>query len=183
MTKLYTDATPDKILLEHIAARDRGAMKLLYNRHSDGLCRFASSWLSDTFEASDIMHETMIEVWRSASKFAGRSSVKSWMFAIARNKAIDRNRKSGRMVNKEADIEIVDDAPDPQAITEAFQDARRVRACVDELGPAHKAVIQMAFFEDISYRDIAMSEGAPVGTIKTRIMHAKKLLMRCLGRS
>ena len=173
----------DKALLQRVANGDRTALKIIYDRHSEALCRFASNWLSDPFEASDIMHETMIQVWRSAGKFAGRSSVKSWIFAIARNKAIDRNRKSSRMVNQEADPDIPDEAPNPQAMTEAFQDANRVRACVAELGPAHKSVIQMAFFEDLSYREIAEIEGKPVGTIKTRVMHAKKLLLRCLGRS
>lgn len=172
----------DTDLLERIANGDKAAMRVIYDRHSDALCRFASNWLSDGFEASDIMHETMIEVWRKADRFAGRSSAKSWIFAIARNKAIDRNRKARRMINQDADPEIPDDAPNPQAITEAFQDAKRVRACVDELGPAHRSVIQLAFFEDLSYREVADIEGTPVGTIKTRIMHAKKLLMRCLGR-
>lgn len=176
------DQVSDTDLLARIAAGDRTAMRAIYDRYSDHLARFAANWLSDGFESSDIMHETMMDVWRSADKFAGRSSVKSWIFAIARNKAIDRNRKAGRMVNQEADPEIVDDAPNPQAITEAFQDATRVRACVEELGPAQKSAIQLAFFEDLSYREIADMEDCPVGTIKTRIMHAKKLLMRCLGR-
>lgn len=173
----------DKDLLLRISNGDQAAMRVLYDRHNEGLTRFASKWLADPFEASDIMHETMLEVWRSASKFGNKSSVKSWMFSIARNKSIDRNRKASRSVLQDADPEIPDESPTPHAIAEAFQDAQQVRACVETLSPAHQAVIHLAFFEDLSYREIAEIEDCPVGTIKTRMMHAKKLLLRCLSNS
>ena len=171
----------DKKLLADIAKGDRTALKGIYDRYADGVRIFAQGWLSDPFEAADIMHETMMEVWRSADRFAGRSSVKTWIFSIARNKSIDRNRKAGRGVNQEPDTTIADETPDPEATTAAFQDAQRVRACIDTLSPSHQSAIHLAFFQEMSYPEIAALENVPVGTVKTRIMHAKKLLMRCLG--
>jgi len=105
-------------------------------------------------EASDIVHETMLEVWRRADRFQGRSSLKSWMFSIARNKSIDKNRKLSR-------LSYTDDVPEMAA---------------------HRRMIHLAFYEDLSYREIAEIEGCPIGTVKTRILHAKKLLMRKLAR-
>jgi len=168
-------------LLECVSYGDRAAMKTVYDRYSEPICGFVTNWLADPSEAADIMHETMLEVWRSADRFSGRSSVKTWIFAIARNKAIDRNRKGARVTVQNADPDISDDAPDPHAVTVAFQDAKKVRACIEKLSPAHRSVIHLAFFEDLTYREIAVAEGTPIGTIKTRMMHAKALLMRCLS--
>ncbi|MEM7005830.1 MAG: sigma-70 family RNA polymerase sigma factor [Pseudomonadota bacterium] len=156
-------------------------MRFLYDRYAPGLRRFVENWLADKNDAADIVHETMLEVWRAADRFEGRSSVKSWMFSIAKNKSIDRNRKGARTVLAEPDKEAPDDAPNPEQVTEAFQDAARVRACVEALSGPHKSAIQLAFFEDLTYKEIAVIEDCPVGTVKTRIMHAKKLLMHCLS--
>jgi len=175
------DHLRDEELLQRISNGDRTAMKVVYDRYSDPVCRFAMGWLADQFEASDVMHDTMMEVWRFAGRFSGRSSPKTWIFSIAKNKAIDKNRKSGRTINQEADPEVFDEALSPEAMTDAFQDAKRVRACIEKLSPNHRSVIHLAFFDDLTYPEIAALEGAPVGTIKTRIMHAKKLLMRCLS--
>ena len=171
----------DLELVAQIANGDRKAMRSFYDTYSDPVYRFAKVWLADPFEASDIMHETMMEVWKSAGRFGGRSSAKTWVFSIAKNKSIDRNRKGGRTVLQDPDPNIVDDSPTPHAILDAFQDAKRVRACVDALSPAHKTAVHLAFYEDLTYREIAEMEDCPAGTIKTRIMHAKKLLMRCLS--
>jgi RNA polymerase sigma-70 factor (ECF subfamily) len=171
----------DKALIARIAKLDRLAMREFYDTYSDAVYRFAKIWLADPFDASDIMHETMMEVWKSAGKFGGRSSVKTWLFSIAKNKSIDRNRKAGRTILKDPDPNVADEAPTPVAALEAFQDAEKVRACVEGLSPTHKVAVHLAFYEDLTYREIADMEGCPVGTIKTRIMHAKKLLMRCLS--
>ena len=173
----------ERALLERVANGDRAAMRALYDIHADGVHRFVSSWLADPFDASDIVQETMLEVWRRAGSFAGRSAVKSWIFSIARNKAVDRNRKGGRAVLTDSPPDQIDEAPDPHAALEAVQNAERIRACMDKLSAPHRAAIHLAFFEDLSYAEIAEIEQCAVGTIKTRVHHAKAALMRCLARS
>jgi len=172
--------TQDLELMSQIANGDRKAMRAFYDEYSDAIYRFAKVWLADPLDASDIMHETMMEVWKSAGRFGGRSSVKTWVFSITKNKSIDRNRKGTRTVLQDPDPNIVDESPTPHAVVEAFQDAKRVRECVEALSPAHRSAVHMAFYEDLTYREIAEMENCPTGTIKTRIMHAKKLLMHCL---
>ena len=171
----------DKTLIKRVSQGDKDAMHALYDRYAPGLRRFITRWIADENDASDVLHDTMIDVWRTAERFAGRSSVKSWMFSIARNKAIDRNRKGARTVLDEPDLEMPDDSPKPDEILSTFQDAARVRGCIDKLSAPQKAAIHLAFFEDLTYQEVADIEGCPVGTIKTRIMHAKKHLLRCLS--
>jgi RNA polymerase sigma-70 factor (ECF subfamily) len=171
----------DKELLQRVSHGDKAAMRILYDEYAPNLRRFITRWIANENDASDILHDTMLEIWRKADRFQGRSSVKSWMFSIARNKAIDRNRKGARTVLAEPDENIADESPQPDDIVDAFQDAKRVRACIEKLSAVHKAAIHLAFFEGLTYPEIAQIEGCPVGTVKTRIMHAKKLLLRCLS--
>lgn len=176
-----SSAKTDIELIAAIVRKDKAALKELYQRHYDTLYRFAYSHCKDAHEASDIVQETMVAVWQTASRFSGRSAVRSWMFSIARNKAIDIRRKLGRVELTDQQHEQMDDAPDAQSIVAASQDAERVRACIEKLSDSHRRVVHLAFFEDLPYPEIGNIEKTAVGTIKTRMFHAKKLLMQCLG--
>ena len=172
----------DADLLQRVASGDQDALKQLYDSYARHLNSFVQNYLADPQEAADIVHEAMLDVWRTADRFKGRSTVKSWIFSIARNKAIDRNRKSARSVLGDVDTEIADDRPDPHKTLETFQDAERVRICIEGLNDIQKSAIHLAFYEEFSYSQIAEIENCPTGTIKTRIMAAKSALMRCLQR-
>jgi len=74
----------DKHLQERLVAGDESVMKEIYNKYSGPLFHFARNYLSDPNDASDIVHETMMVLWQKAESFEGRSSLKSWMFSIAR---------------------------------------------------------------------------------------------------
>lgn len=158
------------------------AMRELYLAHADAVRRFVRSRVRDDFEAADIVHDTMLAVWRNASGFQQRASVRTWILSIARNKTLDHIRKQSRVKLAEPDETIPDDDPSAETVIGAAQDAARVRACVDELSEAHRAAVHLAFFEDMTCAEIAEVEQVPAGTIKTRIYHAKKLIMRCLER-
>jgi RNA polymerase sigma-70 factor (ECF subfamily) len=170
------------MLVGRVAGGDKAAMRALYLRHAETVQRFVQSRLRDQVEAADIVHTTMLEVWRTAERFQGRSGVRSWILSIARNKTIDHIRKNARVDVSEPDEAIPDETPNPEAVLAAVQDASRVRACVEKLKDQHRSAVHLAFFQDMSYSEIAEVEGVPEGTIKTRIYHAKKLLMRCLSR-
>jgi RNA polymerase sigma-70 factor (ECF subfamily) len=170
----------DRALLARIAGGDKDAMKRLYERHHAGLLVFVESRLRDPVEAFDVVQETFLEIWRSASRHQGRSSVRTWIFSIARNKAIDRFRRKGRDAPLDDDFDPPDLSPGPEAVVAAASDAAQVRACMEKLRPAHARAVRLAFYEDLGYAEIAEIEQVPEGTVKTRIHHAKKLLLQCL---
>lgn len=176
------DDSFDRALLARVAVGDMKAMRALYDRQSNAIYRFARLRLSDQFEVADIVHETMLSAWRSAGSFEGRSSVRSWLLRLARNKIVDHIRKQSRVALAEPDETTASGEPDAEAVISATQDAERVRACVNRLPNGQRAVIQLAFFEELTYAEVAEIEDIPEGTVKTRIYHAKKLLMRCLSR-
>jgi RNA polymerase sigma-70 factor (ECF subfamily) len=171
----------DAALLRRVGAGDRAALKTLYERHSDALFHFIRSRLRDPFEAGDVMQEVFLEIWRAASRFEGRSAARTWIFGIARNKAVDRMRRGSRTVLAEPDEATPDESPNPEEAVEAASDAEKVRECIGRLSDTHRSAIHLAFYSELPYGEIADIEGVPVGTIKTRILHAKRLLLHCLA--
>ncbi|MEO1252641.1 MAG: sigma-70 family RNA polymerase sigma factor [Pseudomonadota bacterium] len=172
----------DRDLLQAIASGDRGAMKTLYERHYAAVHKFICSRSIEPSAASDILHDTMLDVWRSADRFAGRASVKTWMFSIAKNKIIDRYRKAKRTETSDKGLDLVDDSPGPFEALARSQDITIVRDAIKELSAEHRAAIHLAFVEELPYAEIAEIEGVAVGTIKTRIFHAKRRLARLISK-
>lgn len=172
----------DHELIKRIARGDRDALAALYRKMERPVYRFIQSRLNDPFEASDILHDVFMEVWRSADRFEGRSKLQTWIFGIAYRKVIDRHRKAGRTsLVGTPDETLPDDAATPEACIAASQDATQVQQCMAQLSDDHRTAISLAFWEDMTYRDIAEVCKTAEGTIKTRIFHAKKLLLRCLS--
>lgn len=170
----------DKALIAGVVQGNKGAMNEIYKTYAPALNGFVRLFLADPNDVADIIHDTMLEVWRKAGRFEGRSSLKTWIFSIAKNKAIDRNRKFSRIDYTDDDTDIADEAPDPADILAVSQDAKTVRDAVSQLKPDHRRAIHLSFFEDLTYKEIAEIEGCPEGTIKTRILYAKRNLQHIL---
>ena len=172
---------PQAQLLDRIANGDRTALAALYRAQERPVYKFILSRLNDPAESADILHDVFLEVWRSAGRFEGRSKVQTWIMGIAYRKVIDRHRRAGRMEVTDAPPEQVDEAASAESCLVAGQDAVQVARCMDDLSEDHRGAITLAFWHDLTYREIAEVLGAAEGTIKTRVFHAKKLLMRCLS--
>ena len=108
--------------------------------------------------------------------------MRTWLFGIVSHRAIDVLRRRRRQHAEELD-ELVDDSPSCNLadVVGGTQDAGHVRHCVNQLPERQKAVVHLAFFEELSYPEVAEALRVPVGTIKTRIMHAKVRLQHCLA--
>jgi len=170
-----------RAIVARIGTGDRGAFEEFYRAYERLLYRFILSKLNDPHEAADILHDVFMEIWRAADRFEGRSKVQTWLFGIAWRKVIDRLRKHGRITVTDDLPDVADDSPDAAACLVAGQEAAHVRHCLGELKEDHRMAVTLAFYEDMSYGQIAEIAGVPEGTIKTRVFHAKKLLLRCLS--
>ncbi|MEM1379629.1 MAG: sigma-70 family RNA polymerase sigma factor [Pseudomonadota bacterium] len=170
----------DEALLVRIATGDEAAMRLIYERHHGSVVAFAKTRLNDQALVFDVAHEVMLDVWRKPQNYSGRSSFRTWLYILVRNKTIDAVRRSSRIEYGEEGMDLVDQAPLPDDVLQKAQDADRMRSCVDGLSAPHKSAIHLTFFEGLTIKEAAEVEGVPDGTIKTRIFHAKKLLAACL---
>src|SRR5215471_19800518 len=129
-------AMSDEALIAAIAAGDRAAMRILYNRHQVRVFRFAARLVDDAASAEDVVSEAFIEVWRQADRFEGRSSVSTWIMSIARFKALSVLR---RRLEVEFDEKLAQAVADHSATPEnALLDMDRsaqIRACLKQLSP------------------------------------------------
>lgn len=169
--------------LQRIAEGDEGALAAFYRAYEKRLFRFIQTKLNDPFEAGDILNEVFLEVWRKAGTFEGRSSVSTWLFGIAYHKTMDRLRKKKPFLMDEANApEIADETPGAEACLLAAEKNEHVRFCLDKLKAMHRAVMELAFFEDMGYAEIAVIVACPENTVKTRMFHAKQAMKQCLSR-
>lgn len=169
--------------LSEMAAGRESALEQFYRHYHSQVHHFALRLVNNNADAAEIANETMLEVWRAAARFAGESRVRTWLFGIVNHRAIDLLRRRRHTVSTELD-DIIDDSP-ACSVADAIggaQDATQIRHCVEQLPERQRAVVHLAFFEELSYPEVAEVLKVPVGTIKTRIMHAKQRLQHCLAR-
>ena len=160
----------DRELLSLVAARDEAAFQRLYGRYADRVFRYALTLLRDRHLAEEVVQETMVAVWRGAGSFKGGSQVSTWIFGIARNQAHALRRREARGAREPEEPLVL---PDPAGPLER---EGRVLAALEGLPPEQREVVVLAFYEGLSYREIAELLGVPEGTVKSRMYFAKRKL-------
>lgn len=174
----------DNELLEAISSGSEKAMHEFYKRYSSIVYQFAFKTLLNGPDASEVMNEVMMEIWRKADSFSGKSKVRTWLLSITHNKAVDTVRKKSRHdgnqeLNEETEMGASCSLDDAHS---GLENSKHVKQCMNGLNNSHRQVVYLTFFEGLSYTDIAGVIEVPAGTVKTRMMHAKKNLMACLAR-
>ena len=169
-------------LLRRMAAGSEAALREFYQAFHGRVYAFAVRRLRNPADAADVLNEVMLEAWRSAARFEGRSRALTWLLGIAHHKIVDHLRRQKSHLLEELDPEMTD-ADDPTAfeMLAGAQDAALLRRCLEGLSDAHRLIVHLAFFEDLAYEEIAKIADCPLGTIKTRMFHARRLLKRCLS--
>jgi RNA polymerase sigma-70 factor, ECF subfamily len=170
-------AETDGDLLERIRAGDQGALQALYGRHHVKIFRFAFRLVRNEASAEDIVSDVFIDVWRKATNFEGRSEASTWLLAITRNKAyslLRRRKEDGLDDDKAAAIE--DEADNPEVVLQKKLKGELLRACLSGLSREHREVIDLVYYHEKSIEEVALIVGAPEGTVKTRMFHARKKL-------
>jgi RNA polymerase sigma-70 factor (ECF subfamily) len=173
-------------LLARIREQDEAAIEALYERYSGPLYSLAYQVTGGDRYAQDVVQEVFVAVWKNAGRFdPARGSLSSWLFALARHKAIDLVRKEAnvRRHTAEVDLELEEAADDVDQ--EAWLRVRRdaVRAAMAELPTAQRTALELAFFGGLTHVEVSEALGIPLGTAKTRIRTALLRLRDILGQS
>lgn len=152
-------------------AGDRAAFAALYDHFAPRLKAYLLRLGAPAEQAEDMAQESLVTAWRRAASFdPAQASVATWLFTIVRNKWIDQIRRERRPELDPADPALVPDSPaQPDAPLHAVQDATRLRAALQTLPEDQIHLLRLAFFADLSHRDIAEKEQLPLGTVKSRI--------------
>jgi RNA polymerase sigma-70 factor, ECF subfamily len=174
----------DEQLLQRIAGGDQAALRVFYERFHGAVYQFSQRTLNNAADAADVLNLVMLEVWQKAGSFSGQSQVRTWLFSITRNKSVDLLRR--KRPSEPFDEAVLEG--DAEDFCEHFagllleQQGAQVRQCLDRLKDSHRQVVYLTFFEDMAYPDVAEVMSIPLGTVKTRMLHAKQQLLQCLGR-
>jgi len=127
--------------------------------------------------AEDAAQETFIQAWLKLKSYRPQSSLKTWLYRIAVNTAIDMLRKEKRILPSEIDdLNLRDSNPGPETLAANSEQTEMVQEAVLALPDASRAVLVLREFEGLSYKEIAESLEIPVGTVMSRLNYARKLL-------
>lgn len=131
------------------------------------------------------MHEVYLTIWKRAGAFEpGRASPITWLATIARNRAIDWVRARGS--RPAAPIEDAAPVPDARPLASeamlAAESDRQLHLCLDALDEAPRRAIRTAFFDGLTYAEIADRDGVPLGTMKSWVRRGLMRLKECLSR-
>jgi RNA polymerase sigma-70 factor, ECF subfamily len=170
--------------MRRIAAADRSAMHTLFLRHHLAVYRFVLQGLQDKALAEDVTSDVFLDVWRRASRFQGRSTVLTWVLAIARQKTGAAARPKG-LAPRDADIgAAVAKSFDGPAVPQQAEDRNTVlRRCMTRLSAEHREAIDLVYYQEQSMESIATILGVPRSTAKTRVFSARKRLADELKKS
>ncbi len=169
-----------KIYEEYLVASarlgDRSAFEALVRYRGPRL--FAHAWrlLGNRDEALDVVQEAWVEITRGLKGLRHDGAFPAWAYRIVSRlcaRTIDRNVR---------DREIASQVPDPVVDDQGAQsaDARSVRAAIALLPPDQAATIRLFYLEEFSVQEVATAMDVPVGTVKTRLMHARNALRKTL---
>lgn len=164
----------DADLLDRVADGDGSALRELYERYARPMFAFLYRLAGDRGTAEEILQDTLLAVWRSAGTYQNRSRVSTWLFGVARRQA--HNRLRGIPPPLPADP--ADGAAPEAGPEELAVSGDQVQQTLKRLPLAQREVVVLAYLDDLGLKEIAEILDIPVGTVKSRLHHARATLRR-----
>jgi RNA polymerase sigma-70 factor, ECF subfamily len=180
--------TDDQALMQHIAGGHRPALARLMAQHARGVALFAARFLGNAADGDDVAQETFLRVWAQARKYdAGKASVTTWIYRIATNLCIDRQRRNrfwrlfGRVqADDVADI-LPDDTPGAMQTMAAKQRLAHVRASIATLPPRQRMAILLTAVSQMDADAVAAVMKTSTGAVEQLLVRARRSLRKLEG--
>ncbi len=167
--------------MDRIRARDVSAFEELYRSYRHRLAGFLHKRLHRPHLIEEVLNDTFMVVWERPFAFKGDSKLSTWIFAIAYRKSLKALRKHQDPMEDDG----IEEHPSLEPSPEDEFGRERARAllvqAMTELSPEHRAVLELTYFRELGYQEIAEIMACPIGTVKTRMFHARRQLRRRLG--
>ena len=176
---------PDRDILDRLAGDRTRALELLMQRHGRGVFSYCRHALHDAALAADVHQQVFIQAHRDLPQFRGNSTVRTWLFAIARHRVIDAAKARDRAGAHFEDDDSAD-APDPRPPPdEQLDDAALYAAvidCVGELAEVARTTLLLRYQQGFTYAEMAVICRERAGTLQARVQRALRALRRCVAR-
>lgn len=165
----------DAELLTLVAEGSSDALETLYHRHVAWLTIRLSRRCGDPAMVDDVLQDTFLAVWRSAKGFTGKGEPAAWLWGIAIRRLVDafRKRPPAMALIREADFSVVESAEDRVLLGVEHGD---LGGAMNRLAPELRVVVQATVLDGLSTREAGHLLGLRPGTVKTRMMRARRAL-------
>ena len=160
-------------------------MRMLFARHRIAIYRWLVRLVGDEGLAEDLLSDVFFDVWRKARSFEGRSSVSTWLLAIARHKALSARRRT--QVERAVELDdglawaMADPADNPELVLEKKDREQLLRRSLARLSPEHGEVLDLTYYHGKSIKEIAEIVGINEATVKSRTFYARKRLAQLVA--
>jgi RNA polymerase sigma-70 factor, ECF subfamily len=160
----------DAASVARVADGDAEALRDLYDRYGRIVYGLTYRLTRDAQLAEEATQDTFVTLWRRAATYdPQRAKVTTWLFVIARHRAIELVRSRARVPEPQESVEPPGEEPDSADLVQFVDDAERIALAIAELPEAQLEVIRLAYFDGLSHGEIAERLGQPLGTVKSRI--------------
>lgn len=167
-------------LLAGVARGRQDDFEALYRLYHPRLQRFIGQMARYPELIDEVLDDTMMVVWQRADAFDGRSKLSTWIFGIAYRKTL---KALGRLDLPQEDDDPdarIDPAPGPERQLGLAQTRQLLRRALEQLSPDHRAVVELGYFQELAYGEIAAIVDCPPETVKTRMFYARRRLRALL---
>ncbi len=167
-------------IIEAAQKGEQSAYKQILNQYWDDVYRFQKSRINNQNDAEDITIQTFAKAFDNLHKYNRQYDFKNWLLMISKQVYIDFQRKKKHnfiSIKEDNDLFLL---PDKELTAEdrmiLDQKLMQLKQAVNRLKPHYKEVIELRFFQDLSYKEIAEKIGEPLNNVKVKLMRARKLL-------
>ncbi len=160
---------------------DQQAYKFLLEKYWDDVFRFQKNLINNESEAEDITIETFARAFDRLELYNPRYSFKNWLLTISKNlyldrKAANRRRQQTSSIDEHPHLLNIPDDWEPEDEDILQTKLAELKKALSELKPAYREVLEMYYFNDLPYKEIALRTGLSMSNVKIRILRAKALL-------
>ncbi|HVT17547.1 MAG TPA: sigma-70 family RNA polymerase sigma factor [Thermoanaerobaculia bacterium] len=178
-------ADDESSLLRRVAAKDRKAFETLYSLYYRRLFSYIFKLTRRAELVEEALNDVMLVVWTKAASFDGRSRLSTWIFGIAYHKALKalahrppETAASQAAPEREPSEPVASEGPESLIVRREL--ASTVGKALAALSPEQRAVVELTYYYELSYQEIAEIVDCPVNTVKTRMFHARRRLRQIL---
>ena len=171
----------ERRLADRLVARDHGALAELYDRFAPFVYGLAKRVSRDKHAAEDVTQEVFLGVWQSPGRFdPNKGSMRAWLAAITHHTAVGWVRRQVSIRRRESCDGLPTTADDVEETALRLVIADRARRVVAALPEAKRRAVELAYFDSLTYRQVARRTGVPEGTAKSRLRGALQSIARAL---
>lgn len=190
--QLSSKAQYDYDLVMKAVAGDQRAYAELLQRYRDSIYFMLLKMVNNADDADDLTIEAFGKAFKNIQQYTPNFAFSTWLFKIATNNCIDfiRRKKASHIPIEQSGEEIDSiplpihaDSPDPEENMINQQKINRMRDVVSKLKPRYRQLVEMRYFDEMSYEEISEKLNLPIGTVKARLFRARELLLNIMKRT